>query len=282
MDDAPAAAEQVDERRLSFDRDAPSYDSRPSYPPEIIDALRRDGGLAPGCRVLEIGPGTGQATVPLLAAGARVDAVELGPALAAHLRTRVPGEHLRVVVGAFEDVDLEPAAYDLVVAATAFHWVPADTGLRRAADALRPGGRLALWWTVFGDPGGPAPFADALRPGLERIAPTVLTQSSAGTAGDRTPHGLDTGRRVGEIDRSGRFGPVDVRRVRWTQRFTPAGVRALYATFSPWRILPDDVRAAGLDHVEDIARDAFDGEVDLTFVTVLYLARRLAGEGAGD
>ena len=152
--------------------------------------------------------------------------------------------------------------------------MPADAGLARAADALRPGGWLALWWTVFGDPGGPAPFAEALRPGLERIAPTVLAQSSAGTDGGRTPHGTDTERRVGEIDRSGRFGPVDVRRVRWTQRFTPGEVRALYATFSPWRILADAVRAEGLDHVEAVARDVFGGQVDLTFVTVLYLAER--------
>lgn len=275
MGDRPSPSDQVDERRVSFDRDAASYDARPSYPPEVLDALRSTAGLAPGCRVLEVGPGTGQATLPLLDAGASVDAVELGPALAARLRERAAGRDLRVVVGAFEDVAVEREAYDLVVAATAFHWVPADAGLARAADALRPGGWLALWWTVFGDPGGPAPFADALRPGLERIAPTTLTQSSAGTAGGRTPHGLDTRRRIGEIDRAGRFGPVDVRRVRWTQRFAPADVRALYATFSPWRILADDVRAAGLDHVEAVARRDFGGVVDLTFVTALYLAERL-------
>jgi SAM-dependent methyltransferase len=74
---------------LVFDEDPERYArARPGYPPEIFAAMRELGGLVAGARVLEVGAGTGQATVGLLAAGAEVTAVEPGPGLAAALRQR--------------------------------------------------------------------------------------------------------------------------------------------------------------------------------------------------
>src|SRR5438045_878648 len=58
-------------------------------------------------RVIEVGPGTGQATTALLARGALVTAVEVGPQLAAHLeRTYRRQDRLTVLNAAFEDAPL--------------------------------------------------------------------------------------------------------------------------------------------------------------------------------
>jgi ubiquinone/menaquinone biosynthesis C-methylase UbiE len=52
--------------RASFDDVAERYDrARPGYPAELFDDLAALTGLRAGDRVLEIGPGTGQATLPL-------------------------------------------------------------------------------------------------------------------------------------------------------------------------------------------------------------------------
>ena len=68
--------------RLTFDEDAQNYDrARPGYPAELYDAVFAYSGAGPGARVLEIGPGTGQATAPFLEKGCRVTAVELGAQL---------------------------------------------------------------------------------------------------------------------------------------------------------------------------------------------------------
>lgn len=84
-------------RRSLFGANAQAYgDGRPDYPSEVFDHLRSSCGLRPGCRVLEIGPGTGQATGPLLDAGAELVAVELGDALASHLRERFDSTGLEV------------------------------------------------------------------------------------------------------------------------------------------------------------------------------------------
>jgi protein-L-isoaspartate O-methyltransferase len=70
--------------RAAFNQAAELYDrARPGYPPALFDDLAERAGIGPGCRVLEIGPGTGQATLPLAERGCQVVAVELGAELAA-------------------------------------------------------------------------------------------------------------------------------------------------------------------------------------------------------
>ena len=62
--------------RETFNEDAARYDrARPRYPVQMFDDLAA-AGVAPGARVLEIGCGTGQATVPLAERGCRIVAVE--------------------------------------------------------------------------------------------------------------------------------------------------------------------------------------------------------------
>src|SRR6476660_4001879 len=109
--------------RDGFDEVAELYDKvRPGFPDELFDELA--AALPPGPAVLEVGPGTGQATKGLVTRGARVTAVELGPHLAAVLARNLPT--VEVVVGAFEEVELASGSFDAVVAANSSHWVPPE------------------------------------------------------------------------------------------------------------------------------------------------------------
>ena len=98
------------------------------------------------------------ATVALAERGCRVVAVELGAALAAVARrnlARFPA--VEVVTAAFEDWPLPDEPFDLVLAATAFHWIDPDVRVVKVADALRPGGVLATVATHH-VAGGDEPF----------------------------------------------------------------------------------------------------------------------------
>ena len=75
----------------TFDRVGDGYDARSGYPTAVFDTLSRRCGLGPGARVLEIGPGTGQATVPMLDRGAAVTAIEAGASLARRRGERTVG-----------------------------------------------------------------------------------------------------------------------------------------------------------------------------------------------
>lgn len=75
--------------RESFDRVPDLYHViRPGYPPALFDDLFALLPTRP--HILEVGPGTGQATRNLLSRGATVDAIEIGPRMAAKLRKGSP------------------------------------------------------------------------------------------------------------------------------------------------------------------------------------------------
>ncbi|MEY9988613.1 SAM-dependent methyltransferase [Streptomyces sp. V4I8] len=140
-----------DERRRvhlskTFDEDAELYDrARPGYPPELFDDLADVAGAGPGRHVLEVGAGTGKATVPLAERGCRITAVELGAGMAAVARRNLAGfEAVNVVTADFETWPLPQEPFDTVVSATAFHWIDPAVRMAKAADALRPGGALAV------------------------------------------------------------------------------------------------------------------------------------------
>ncbi len=260
------------EGRSAFGADAANYDSaRPPYPGWVFARLEADCGLAPGARVFEIGPGTGQATARLLAAGANpLVAIEPDARLAAYLADKL-GRHdgLQVVNAAFEDAALAPQSFDLGTAATAFHWLDQRAALAKVAGALRPGGWWAAWWNVFGDPDRPDDFHDATDGLLNGFADTPSHH-----AGQAHPFGIDAEARLADIDAVGAFerAACDIRK--WTLTLTTDETRALYASFSQFSVLEPDERTRLLDALAEIAQTKFAGRVERNMCTALYTARR--------
>lgn len=123
------------------------YEStRQSYPAEIVDAILTTAAIGPGAAVLEIGCGTGQLTRHLAGRGLNVTAIDIGPAMVDAARHAVPDPMTRFQISAFEDFP-DSGPFDLIVSATAFHWVDPDAGWAKAARLLRPSGWLALLTT---------------------------------------------------------------------------------------------------------------------------------------
>jgi SAM-dependent methyltransferase len=270
-----AVSEQADgedwrTRGRLFDRRSRDYqEGRPGYPDGVFRLLQQQCGLGSGSRVLEIGPGPGQATLPMLALGAQVTAVEPGAALARRLAEQAGSADLLVIVARFEDAAIPEAQFDLVVSATAFHWISPGIGLVKAATALRDDGWLALWWNVFADDGRPDPFREALEPIVRLKAPELFTEGVA-----MLTYALDIPARVADIDSVHLYGPVHRQTLRWEGHHSPAEIRCLFSTFSHWLALPERQRSELLDDVEQLARDEFGGVVTRPYQTIVYLAQR--------
>jgi len=156
----------------SFDRAALAYDRlRPHYPDAVFHTLIARTGLTPGTRVLEIGAGTGIATRALAARGLHVTALEPGAAMAAVARDSLAAHpDITVIETTFEDWTVTPGAFDLVIAATAFHWLDPETRLDRIAETLAPGGYLAIVEYRHVAGGDDAYFLNA-QPCYERFVP---------------------------------------------------------------------------------------------------------------
>jgi SAM-dependent methyltransferase len=259
--------------RTSFDSDIANYEeARPPYPVEVFDTLTERCGLGSWTRLIEIGPGTGQATLPLLERGARIVAFELGEAMATGLRSRTAGQ---ACVVHNEDFDRTKklgryAPFDMCVSATAFHWVTAATAIPKIADHLVPGGWLALWWNVYRDLGD-ADSNDAFRDAVRQIASRFQTKARQ----ESLTHANDVPARVAEITAGGRFEFVDHIVWRWDVTYLPEQARALFASFSDWNALPEPLRTECLGDLEAVVRTDLNGSVTRTFSTALYLARRV-------
>ncbi|GAA1960716.1 class I SAM-dependent methyltransferase [Kitasatospora viridis] len=261
--------EERERLRLTFTEDAELYDRvRPGYPARLFDDLARYAELGARSRVLEVGCGTGKATVPLAERGYRVQAVELGAELAAVTRRRLAGfPDVAVTVGAFEEWALPAEPFDLVIAATAFHWLDPAVRVPKAADALRPGGTLAVVSTHH-VAGGTLDFFAASQEHYERFVPG-------------TPPGLrlepaDAIPRDGaELAASGRFGPAAFHRYEWELDYTTREYLDLLCSYSNHRALPAESRAGLLRALGGLIDGAHGGRVTKRYLTELLVARRL-------
>ena len=263
--------ERIDpsEGRYLFGVDPKGYElGRPGHPQRVYDVLVERCGLRAGTAVLEVGPGTGQATRRLLELGADpLVSVEPNPELAEHLTTHVHGEY-RVLVAPLEDAELQPATFEVAVAASAFHWVDEAAGLATIHTALRSEGWIALWWTLFGEAAEPDAFIRATSPLLDDLD----ASPTKGIPG-RPPHALDVETRVAALETAG-FADAENEVVHWHTSWDTAGIRALYASFSPIIRLQPDRREEVLDEIARIAEDDFGGRVERALTTSLYTARR--------
>ncbi|AEV99791.1 hypothetical protein A4D02_26110 [Niastella koreensis] len=132
--------------KRTFDEVALLYNEiRPRYPDRLFLTLIEEAGLQPGSTLLEIGPGTGQATRPLAVNGFKITAVELGAGLADVARYELQEfKNVQIITGAFEEVILPESSFDLVFAATAFHWLDPAVRFVKIHSLLKTGGQLAI------------------------------------------------------------------------------------------------------------------------------------------
>lgn len=128
-----------------FEDVAEDYDrERRAYQDDLLDHAVALAGLSAGSRVLEVGCGTGLLTEQLVARGLQVRALDPGEEMIRVARRRVgPEAPVQFVIGTFEDADVSDG-YDAVFCGAAWHWLDPTRSWRKAAEALRPGGRLCL------------------------------------------------------------------------------------------------------------------------------------------
>lgn len=249
-----------------FGTDAAGYDAgRIGYPADLYDTIRARLAKPPG-RTLEIGPGTGLATRDILAHldPSQLVAVEMDSALAKHLQAAVPDPRLLVVRGDFASASITPD-FDLACSAASFHWLDPQIALARLRRLLVPGGTLALWWNSYRVAGIGDAFADAVTPLLADIELPPSEGAEQHYSLD-VDHHRETLAAAGFVD----FEPFLFRRER---KLAIAEVRALYASYSYVRALPETRRQTLLAAITAIVDGEFGGRVPNVVMTALYLTK---------
>ena len=260
-------------RRLSFGDIAETYDRhRPRYPDALIARAAR--GIGPSAKLLELGCGTGiatvqfaEATVPFAEIGAKIgaDILALEPSaqMAAIARKNLDAHpHVQIVETTFEQWDAGDATFDLIYCAQAWHWIDPHAWKTRVPRLLRPNGTLAVFWNsakeVFRE--GQAAYAEH--------APENFTDRGPAPSIEESIEEMAAPLRA-------TFGEVEVTRWPWSKRYTPEEYVALVSTYSDHSTVPEPRRTRLYNALADVVRDMggpIEGTVEREYEAVLAIA----------
>jgi SAM-dependent methyltransferase len=260
----PARQPQAHEHRQiaeSFGTDAARYDrARPRYPDALVERIV---AASPGRDLLDVGTGTGIAARQFRAAGCTVLGVEPDARMADFARRL----GVETEVATFEAWDPAGRTFDAVVAATAWHWVDPVAGAAKAAQVLRPGGRLAVFWHVFQLP---PEVTEALADVFRRAVPdSPFNSQSTRTALEIYQAMFDTA--GGAIREAGAFGDPEQWRFDWEHLYTRDEWLDQMPTHGSLTQVPAEARAEVLAGV-GAAIDAMGGAFTAQYATVAVTA----------
>jgi SAM-dependent methyltransferase len=255
------------ELRRTFDRSASDYEAiRPGYPAELFEDIVNASAVPPGGRILEVGCGTGQATLPFAARGYAMLCLDIGEKLVAVAKQKcAPYPQVSFEITSFEEWPPEGRAFDLLISATAFHWIPPEIGYPKAAQALKEAGHLALFWNYHPEP--MTGFFEAVQPIYRRLTPE-WPAPQAGMLEERIK-GIEA-----TINSTGLFTPAQIKRYRWRVEYTTAEYLRLLNTYSPHLSLPEERRQRLYQEIGELIESEFHGVVERSYLTVLYMAQR--------
>jgi SAM-dependent methyltransferase len=259
--------------RATFNQAARDYDAiRPSYPAELIDDIIALSALPVNGRILEVGCGTGQATLPFARRGYAMHCLDIGIDMVTIAREHCrPYPNVDFEIVAFEDWEAPQEKFDLVMSATAWHWVPPEIGYRKAVQALKHSGSLAIFSNMHPPP--LTGFFQEVNEVYHSIAPELAHPNTAPSIEESIEATAQ------QIEQTGLFESVAVKRYPWSADYTRDEYLRLLNTYSNHLSLEHKRRAQLHTAIGVLIDREFAGIVERPYLAVLYLARKAEDRG---
>ncbi len=254
--------------RTIFDGVAHDYDEvRPGYPEELIEDIISISDIPQGGRILEIGCGTGQATIPFAKRGYSMLCLDIGKelvAIACENCRQYPNVQIRNT--SFEGWESEINSFDLVMSATAFHWIPPEIGYPKVAQVLKKSGYMAIFRHHH-----PTPYTGFFQ-AVQKVYQSVVPEWKDPSDGPSTEEEIRTTEDY--INRIGLFEKVLVKQYPWSKTFDKVQYLKLLNTFSDHRNLEESRRLELFTGIGTLIEKEFGGTITRPYLSVLYLAKK--------
>lgn len=251
--------------RKTFNTDEYNYDkSRPDYPKELFEDIFDYTNLLDNSNVLEIGIGTGQATLPFLNKGFNVTAVELGDKLARYCTQKFSHfDNFNIINSDFIEVDLPEKSFDLIYSATAFHWIPKNCGYAKIKSLLKSYGAVALFWNH--------PFVSNANNKTNLASMAVYKKYRPN---DKTPVEFDSTKCQEQINELKHYGFTNIKSKEYKRirKLTSDEYISLIKTYSDHNALPEKVRNTFEKEMKQ-AIDDVGGVINIYDTIDLYFGR---------
>lgn len=252
--------------RLKFNEVAAEYDEyRPTYVPELYADIMAYSNINQFSRVLEIGIGTGQATLPFLNTNCHLTAIELGDKLAAFTREKFSEyKNLEIKNMAFEDYECPDNSLDMIYSTSAFHWIPEEIGYPKVYKLLKNGGTFARFANHNYKDKENEPLDVAIRKVYAKYMPDIkfLPEYNEKMASDRA-------------DISKKYGFIDVTYKLYSRirEFDAESYATLISTYHDHRALGEAKLALLKNEIKETI-NSFGGKIHIYDTLDLQLARK--------
>ena len=257
----------------TFDTVVSKYEKmRPGYAPELYQTIFDYAPIGEDSRVVEVGSGSGQATKPVLDTGCQLTAVEYGENLSELLKENFKEyPNLTVMTGKFEDMTFAENAYDLVFSATAFHWIPEETGYRKVFSMLRQGGAFARFANHPCISRKDTALAQAIEAAYDKYYYSYYPEKKRGTSAEYTAEQFEKTANI-----AGKYGFTDIQsHIFYRERvFTADEYIQLLGTYSDHIAIEKGVREEFFSSIKE-AINANGGRLVISDTLDLQLARKL-------
>jgi ubiquinone/menaquinone biosynthesis C-methylase UbiE len=253
--------------KQAFDEIALLYNEvRPRYPDELFSTLIDTTCLNVDATLLEIGAGTGQATKPLAQKGFKIIAVELGSSLAEVATSELKDyTNVQVVNTSFEEANFLPKTFDLIYAATSFHWIDRAVKYTKAHRLLRDEKYLAVIDTNhISDEKGDKFFIDS-QPIYERY--NFLDNPKPKLPNKKELKASEIDERLFKLIHYQVF-PIII-------TYTAKNFAKLLNTYSSHLKADKEIQQLFYQEIEDFINKKFNGKVDKHFAMSLTIAQKL-------
>lgn len=250
----------------TFNSVCTEYDKwRPHYVKELYDDIFDVKEINLSSNVLEVGIGTGQATLPILKTGCSLTAIELGDQLAEFSKHKFKDyDKFNVKNFAFQDFECPPNSFDLIFSATAFHWIPEDIGYTKVFDILKSGGVFARFANH--------PYKDKKRNNIHIEFENIYEKYMPGSLG-RDEYSEENAKNIADIAYKYGFIDVSYRLYHRTRTFTADEYTSLLGTYSDHIAIEQRTRMKFFDEIREVIND--NGGIITMYDTIdLQLARK--------
>ena len=177
--------------------------------------------------------------------------------------------NVKVNCVSFEAFSCQPATYDLLLSATAFHWIDPRIRFQKAHELLKASGALAVFWHRPVQTETSRHIFRAVQQIYRAVAPELTSDYVA-----PPPPAEVATEYEALIPGSGYFDDLEIRRHYVATKYAARAYIELLGTFSDHQTLNESKRQRLFSDIESLINDAFAGTVIRETVALLYLARR--------
>jgi ubiquinone/menaquinone biosynthesis C-methylase UbiE len=243
------------ELKTTFNTASTLYeDIRPGYPEKLIEDVLDISGIENNSKILEVGCGTGKATRSFAERGYELVCLDIGADLIVVAREKLKEfPNVSFIEQAFEARKSEDK-FNLVISATAFHWVDPNVRYLKASEVLRSGGSLAVFSNQH----------VRKEEGFFAESQSLYDQYYLPLTTNRPTHTTDFPGVEAFQDPIKRVYP-------WTQTYSSEQYIKLLGTYSGHIALPDENKRLLFEGITDLIETKYDGQITKHYKAVLDL-----------